>query len=267
MVRFIDIAVNLIGSKLTNDLDTVIAEALHSGVEKQIVIGSHLAESADAIACCQQYPQHLYCTAGVHPHYASQWKNSSQTQLINLLQQPNVVAVGECGLDYNRNFSTKSEQLNAFEAQLEIAASTQMPIYMHCRDAHRDFIRLVEQYRPALSTAVLHCFTGNLDELTECLALDLYIGITGWICDERRGQDLAEVVKYIPDNRLLLETDSPYLLPRDLRPKPKSGTNYPKYLPHIAQTVASLRKQPLEWLAKQCLQNTHKCFNLTESTS
>ena len=262
MSRYIDIAVNLIGSKLEYQIETVIDEACAAAVEKQIIIGSNLDESAEVAVCCTKHPKNLYGTAGVHPHYANQWTNNSAETLLMLLQHESIVAVGECGLDFNRNFSTADQQLNAFEAQLQIAAKTQMPIYMHCRDAHCEFTQLVKQYRPHLSKAVLHCFTGSRAELEDCLELDLYIGVTGWVCDERRGQSLAEAVKHIPDNRLMLETDSPYLLPRTLKPKPKSSTNYPKYLPHIADTVANLRQQDKELLAKQCLDNTIDFFGL-----
>lgn len=262
MNRYIDIAVNLVGSKLQHQLESVIQDAQALGVEKQIVIGSNLKESVDVSKYCQQHEQQLYGTAGVHPHYASQWDDQSSETLTSLLNKPNIVAVGECGLDFNRNFSTPSEQLFAFEAQLQIAVETQLPIYMHCRDAHSEFISLVKNYRSSLSKAVLHCFTGTKEQLEDCLELDLHIGITGWVCDERRGQSLADSVKYIPDNRLMLETDSPYLLPRNLMPKPKSSTNYPKYLPHIAKTVAQLRDQSPEVLAKQCFDNTMDFFGL-----
>ena len=265
MPSYIDIAVNLIGSKLEPQLDSIIQEAQAQGVEQQIVIGSNLTESADVASCCEKYPQTLYGTAGVHPHYASQWNDDSAVILQSLLQRQNIVAVGECGLDFNRNFSTPAEQLRAFEAQLRIACDTQMPVYMHCRDAHAEFIALIKQYRASLSKAVLHCFTGTRQELEDCLELDLYIGVTGWVCDERRGQALADAVKYIPQHRLMLETDSPYLLPRNLKPKPKSGTNFPKYLPHIAETVANLRQQPIELLANHCLNNTMDFFGLEKT--
>ncbi len=262
MNRYIDIAVNLIGSGLECQLDSVIQEAQAHGVEKQIVIGSNLDESAEVALCCQRFSGILYGTAGVHPHYASRWNDKSSSDLLSLLRQQTIVAVGECGLDFNRNFSTPAEQLKAFEAQLQIACDTRTPVYMHCRDAHDEFIGLIKQYRSSLSKAVLHCFTGTREELEACLEQDLHIGVTGWVCDERRGQSLARAVKYIPGNRLMLETDSPYLLPRNLKPKPKSGTNYPRYLPHIAATVAQLRQEPTEYLAKQCLNNTIDFFGL-----
>ncbi|MGB0893345.1 MAG: TatD family hydrolase [Parashewanella sp.] len=262
MASYIDIAVNLAGSKLEHQLEQVITDAQAANVAAFIVVGSHLPESQRVIELCQQCPKHLFATAGVHPHHASTWNDSSAQQLNNMLEHNTVVALGECGLDYNRNFSTPAQQRYAFEAQLELATHTQKPIYLHCRDAHQDFIKLIKQYRPQLSKAVLHCFTGNRNEMQQCLDLDLHLGITGWVCDERRGQALAELVKDIPANRLMLETDSPYLLPRNMTPKPKSSVNYPKYLPIIAETIAKLRNEPLEIFSATCLNNTLAFFNL-----
>ncbi|WP_133405731.1 TatD family hydrolase [Parashewanella tropica] len=260
--KYIDIGVNLVGSKLEHRLDTVLQEANQHHVEAMVIIGSDLDESADVINTCSHYPNQLFATAGVHPHHASSWNSHSRNRLIELAKHPQVVAIGECGLDFNRNYSPKQDQLYAFEQQLHIAAELNKPIYMHCRDAHDEFIELLSKYRSAIPKAVLHCFTGDTKQLQDCLAMDLYIGVTGWICDERRGQELAEAVKHIPDNRILLETDSPYLIPRNLKPKPKSGTNYPKYLPNIAATIADLRGQPLKDLAEQCYKNTLNFFDM-----
>lgn len=260
--QYVDIAVNLVGSELETQLPQVITEAQHAEVTHLIVIGSHLEESRQVVTLSRQYPQSLSATVGVHPHYARLWDQHSAQQLITLANQETVVAIGECGLDYNRNFSPRADQLAAFEAQLELAAQLNKPIYMHCREAHDDFIRLVSQYRSRLGNAVLHCFTGSKDELHACLDLDLHIGITGWVCDERRGQELANIVADIPDDRIMLETDSPYLLPRILTPKPKSRTNYPKYLPVIAAKVAELRKQSLSDFTHCCYRNSVQFFNL-----
>ncbi|MCL1078467.1 YchF/TatD family DNA exonuclease [Parashewanella spongiae] len=262
MSQYIDIAVNLVGSPLENQLEQVITEAQAENVCPLIVIGSHIEESQRAIVYCQQRPQHLFTTVGVHPHHASEWTSNSSELLAELASHNNVVAIGECGLDFNRNFSPKAAQLEAFEAQLQLAANLNMPIYMHCRDAHNDFITLVKKYRARLKRAVLHCFTGSYEEMQQCIELDLHLGITGWVCDERRGTELAEVVKHIPSNRIMLETDSPYLLPRNLKPKPKSRTNYPKYLPVIATKIAKLRQEPLEDFSQQCFENTQAFFNL-----
>ncbi|MCL1068867.1 TatD family hydrolase [Shewanella olleyana] len=262
MPQHIDIAVNLLSSRLAADINSVISNAVEHHVSPLIVIGSDIAESIESATLCQQYPQQLYSTAGIHPHHASSWNEDSPEQLTLLAANKHVVAIGECGLDYNRDFSPRDKQRQAFEAQLALAVELQMPVLMHCRDAHDDFIAILKQYRHKLPSAVLHCFTGTETELLACIDLDLYIGITGWVCDERRGAELASIVHHIPDNRIVVETDSPYLLPRSMRPKPKSSKNLPQYLPYIVDSIAKLRNQAYEELAAHCYANSISLFNL-----
>lgn len=262
MTQYIDIAVNLLSERLKHDIDTIISDAAKQHVSPLIVIASDVDESVQASLLCQQYPQQLFSTAGVHPHQASSWNEKSSETLAQLALQPHVVAMGECGLDYNRDFSPRAIQRQVFAAQLELACQLNMPVLMHCRDAHDDFIAIVNEYRNALPKALLHCFTGTHGELNACLEADLYIGITGWICDERRGQELATLVPLIPNNRIMAETDSPYLLPRSMRPKPKSSKNLPQYLPYIVQSMAQLRQQPVTELAHYCFQNSCDFFGL-----
>ncbi|MFQ6371890.1 TatD family hydrolase [Shewanella sp. YIC-542] len=262
MNRYMDIAVNAVGSKLEAEISRVIDDAAAVGVTPLLLIGSHLPESARCLQLAAQYPQQLYATAGVHPHHADSWQADSCQQLQQLCRHPSCVAMGECGLDFDRNYSSRDNQLAAFEAQLALAAELHLPVLMHQREAHEDFLAILRRYRAALPAALLHCFTGNQQQLDDYQALDLYLGITGWVCDERRGQTLADVVPQIAANRLVLETDSPYLLPRSMRPKPKSGRNEPQYLPHIAQYVATLRQEPLSQLADQCYQNSLRLFGL-----
>jgi TatD DNase family protein len=262
MSRYVDIAVNLLSPSLIEHADNIINDAEKLNVSPLIVIGSDLPESLAAFELAQQYPNKLYTTAGVHPHQASGWDEQSLISLKQLAGLSSVVAIGECGLDYNRDFSPRDMQRAAFEAQLALAAELNMPVLMHCREAFDDFIRILTPYRAALPYAVLHCFTGNQDDLALCLALDLHIGITGWVCDERRGLELAKLVPQIPDDRLLIETDSPYLLPRSLRPKPKSSKNLPQYLPYILDYVATLRGQDSAELANICYLNSCTVFGL-----
>lgn len=262
MARYVDIAVNLLSPSLIEHADSIINDAERLNVSPLIVIGSDLKESLAAIELAKQYPNKLLTTVGVHPHQASSWNELSLENLRTLAAQPYVVAIGECGLDYNRDFSPRDQQRATFAAQLALAAELNMPVLMHCRDAFDDFIEILTPYRQRLPNALLHCFTGNADQLTRCLALDLHIGITGWVCDERRGQELAALVPYIPANRLMVETDSPYLLPRSMRPKPKSSKNLPQYLPYIVQSIAKLRNQPQEELADICYRNTCLFFGL-----
>ncbi|MCL1057091.1 TatD family hydrolase [Shewanella gelidimarina] len=263
MPQFMDIAVNLIGSSLEKDLHGVVEAANHVGVSSMVVIGSHIEESEQAIALCNSFSGTLYSTAGVHPHHASEWTPQSCHRIKQLSLSQCVVAIGECGLDYNRDFSPRAKQRQAFAQQLELAVELKLPVLMHERDAHADFLAILKEYRSALPAALLHCFTGNRESLEAYLEQDLHIGITGWVCDERRGQELAELVPFIPDNRIVIETDSPYLLPRSMRPKPKSSKNQPKYLPYIAEYIANLRGQQIDDFALQTYQNSRSFFGLT----
>lgn len=261
-LTYTDIAVNLVGSDLEKNYQSIIDDAAAVGVSQMIIIGSDLSESQHVIDICQQYPNQLYATAGVHPHHASQWQPQSKQQLASLLQHTSVVAVGECGLDYNRDFSPRADQRKAFSEQLQLAVETQLPVYMHERDAHQDFYAILKEFRTDLSNAILHCFTGEQAHMERYLELGLHLGITGWVCDERRGQTLAELVKIMPADKIMIETDSPYLLPRSMRPKPKSSKNKPSYLPYIAQYIADLRGESVEVFANQCQLNTQAFFNI-----
>jgi TatD DNase family protein len=263
MTDYIDIGVNLTGSSFNDDLDDVIRRAVDAGVRRMIVTGTDELHSEAALALCERYRGTLYATAGVHPHHADVYTPQSETRVCELCRHDSVVAVGECGLDYNRNYSSPAAQRLAFESQLELAAQTGKPVFLHQRDAHADFIAMLRNARPKLSGGIAHCFTGTAAEAVDYLELDLYIGITGWICDERRGSDLREAVREIPLNRILLETDAPYLLPRDLEQKPlKSRRNEPCYLPHICDSSARHMGVSSEELARAALENTKRLFAL-----
>ena len=174
-----------------------------------------------------------------------------------------MVAIGECGLDFNRNYSPHPDQEKWFISQIELALELGRPLFLHSRDAHPRFAQILRHHR--VTRAVAHCFTGEKEELHAYLDLGLYIGITGWICDERRGTHLLQLVRDIPADRLLLETDSPYLTPRDMRPQPKSRRNEPAFLPHIARTVARALGRPLEEVAAQTTRNARTLFGIRES--
>jgi TatD DNase family protein len=254
----LDIGINLTHESYRSDLDAVIERAMQAGVTRMIVTGSSIAATREALALVDAYPVLLRCTAGVHPHHASELDESQRQELATLAMAPGVVAVGECGLDYFRNFSPRDAQLDAFRAQLALARELRKPVFLHQRDAHEDFLTVMREFRDL--PGVAHCFTAGLDEARAYLDLGLYIGITGWICDERRGLHLREVVRTIPADRLLIETDGPYLLPRDLRPKPESRRNEPAYLPHILSAIAQARGEPVEQLARQTTQNAATLF-------
>jgi TatD DNase family protein len=260
----IDIGSNLTHESFTADRDAVMARALQAGVRRQVITGADLASSHQAAALAAQHPARLWSTAGVHPHHAQTFAGSQRAELIELLRLRQVVAVGECGLDYFRNLSPPDAQRQAFIAQLEIAVEIRKPVFLHQRDAHGDFAAILRDFAGRLYGGVAHCFTGGEAELEAYLALGLFIGITGWACDERRGLDLRSSVPKIPLERLLIETDAPYLLPRNMNPKPKSRRNEPSYLPHIAATVASLRGEALETIGAATTRNAVALFGLTD---
>ncbi|WP_435275146.1 TatD family hydrolase [Psychrobium sp. nBUS_13] len=265
MAPLFDIAVNFGASALANKTPEIVQQALAANVSKMIALGCSIQGSHDALTVAQHYPDVVYSTAGIHPHDAKTFDDSSLAALRSLASLPQVVALGECGLDFNRDFSPRDQQKSAFEAQLKLAVELQMPVVMHQRDAHEAFVEILKKYRSQLSQVVVHCFTGTHQELLDYINLDCHIGITGWICDERRGLHLLESVPSIPDNRLMLETDSPYLMPRNIKPKPKSRNNRPANLYHIAGTVAAARKQSVEMLRRNCYNNSLNFFNLTDN--
>ncbi|MEH3415525.1 3'-5' ssDNA/RNA exonuclease TatD [Phytobacter diazotrophicus] len=256
-----DIGVNLTSSQFAKDRDDVVARAQAAGVSGMLLTGTNLHESQQAQQLAKHYPR-CWSTAGVHPHDSSSWTQDTADALRQLAAQPEVVAIGECGLDFNRNFSTPEEQERAFSAQLALAAERGMPVFLHCRDAHDRFLALLDPWLPRLPGAVLHCFTGTLDEAQACLARGIYLGITGWVCDERRGLELRDVLPHIPADRLFVETDAPYLLPRDLSPKPASRRNEPAHLGHILACVAQLRGEDAQWLRDVTNQNVQTLFGI-----
>jgi TatD DNase family protein len=260
----IDIGANLTHDSFAADLDAVMTRALHAGVRRQIVTGADVASSRQAASLADRHPAQLRSTAGIHPHHADSFCADHRAELAELLRHPRVVAAGECGLDYFRNISSPEAQRRAFVAQLEIAAAANKPVFLHQRDAHADFAAILKDHIGVLHGGVAHCFTGGQAELHAYLDLGLYIGITGWVCDERRGLELRTAVPHIPLQRLLVETDAPYLLPRDLSPKPKSRRNEPAFLPHVAQTVAQLRGESLEALAAATTHNAETLFGWRE---
>ena len=229
-----------------------------------IVTGTDIEHSQQAAKLANEYPRVLYATAGIHPHHAKDCNDQTLTILETLSQQQGVVGIGECGLDFNRNFSPADAQEKWFEAQLELASGLDLPLFLHQRDAHERFIAILSRWRDKLGEVVAHCFTGNSDEVRSYNDLDLHIGVTGWICDERRGQSLQQAVPHIPVNRLMIETDAPYLLPRDLPVKAKDRRNEPMYLPHICEAVARYRDEDGEDLAISTTEVSKRFFNLTD---
>ena len=265
-MELIDIGCNLTHDSFDSDRDEVIANAHEAGVVQMVVTGASEQGSIKARELAGRHDGVLFATAGVHPHLAAEFTSETESVLEELHADEHVMAVGECGLDYFRDFSPRPAQRKAFERQLELAVACGKPVFLHQRDAHSDFLAILREFRPHLSRAVVHCFTDTREAMLDYLALDCHIGITGWICDERRGHHLKEFVNEIPADRLMIETDAPYLKPRNLRPKARTHRNEPKWLPWIAGTVAACRGVTPDTLAEQTTACARAFFALPETS-
>ncbi|MDD0977337.1 TatD family hydrolase [Pseudomonas fontis] len=266
-MQLIDIGVNLTNPSFAGKHHDLLERAEAAGVRQMLVTGTSIEGSEAALELCLQLDesaQRLFSTAGVHPHDASSWTAASGRTLRALLEQPRVRAVGECGLDFNRDLSPRPQQEKVLEEHLMLAVELQRPVFLHERDASERLLQILRHYRDRLPAAVVHCFTGERDALFGYLDLDLHIGITGWICDERRGTHLHPLMNSIPRGRLMLESDAPYLLPRTLRPKPKNGRNEPAYLPEVLREVALHRNESLEDVAAHTSDCARAFFGLPE---
>ena len=267
-MQLIDIGANLTHESFDHDRDAVLARARAAGVASMVVTGASREHSPKALALAQAHPGVLYATAGVHPHHATEYTEECDVEMRGLLAHDEVVAVGECGLDYFRDFSPRPAQRRAFERQLQIAVDTgrtpasKKPLFLHQRDAHADFVAMMRNFDGRLGAAVVHCFTGTREELFECLDNDWHIGITGWLCDERRGLHLRELVRHIPANRLMIETDAPYLLPRTVKPAPSHRRNEPMYLAHIVAELARDRDEDVAVTAAATAATARAFFRL-----
>lgn len=261
-MELIDIGCNLTHDSFDKDRDAVIAAAQSEGVAQMIVTGASAQGSRDAVALAHDHPGVLFATAGVHPHHASEFDEATGQLIRDFAANQAIVAVGETGLDYFRDFSPRPAQQSSFEQHIQIAIDTGLPLFLHQRDAHDDFFALLRAYRDQLSEVVVHCFTGSQPELHEYLDLDCHIGITGWICDERRGTHMKDYMQDIPLNRLMIETDAPYLKPRNLRPKIKSHRNEPRVLPWILGTLAACRNENPQDLAEATTRNARAFFRI-----
>ena len=276
----IDIGVNFHSSQLKGLAAELLSRAAAAGVTHILATGTSLPASELALAFARAHeparppegrmPEgeerrlpdvRVWATAGVHPHDAKHWAPaSSPAQFEALWADELVVAVGECGLDYNRMFSPMHEQRAAFEAQIAAAVRTGKPLFLHCRDAFDDFEAMLRDAAAAGAHGVVHCFTEDAAQAEAFLALGFDIGITGWVTDPARGAALRDAVRVIPADRLHLETDAPYLRPKNAgKTRPY---NEPALLPFVAKAVAELKGMDVAALATRAAANSRRLFRL-----
>jgi TatD DNase family protein len=261
MAEFIDIACNFTHPSLKENLDEIMLNAENVGVKKFVLVSSNLSDLKPIEELKSINPLKFYITGGIHPHHAKEIENLNYDSLLKVLAKINPDAIGETGLDYFRNLSKPDTQRESFKMHIKIAQELSLPLYLHQRDAHKDFINIIKNINGPFPRFVVHCFTGNQKELDHYLDLGAYIGLTGWICDANRNKNLRASIKNIPLNRLMLETDSPYLVPKNLPERPKKNINEPKHLPHIAKEVSKLMGVSIDTLKESTYQNTLRFFN------
>jgi TatD DNase family protein len=230
-------------------------------VEKFVLLCASLADLNSIKAIQNNTPEKYFISAGIHPHHATEILEINYDALLNKLKSISPNAIGETGLDYYRNISPPDIQKKSFGMHIEIAKELSLPLYLHQRDAHGDFIRIIKENISNFPKFVVHCFTGTQAELDEYLELGAYIGLTGWICDAKRNIDLRKSIKNIPIEKMMIETDSPYLIPKNLMVKPNKNINEPKYLPHIANEICELTGYDLEELKLVTSNNATKFFS------
>ena len=263
-MQLIDIGVNFHSKQLRGLTDGLIERAKAAHVVAILATGTSLQSSHDQLALAHRYPGYLFSTAGVHPHSADAWSAEMLNALEVLWQDDVCVAVGESGLDYNRNFSTAVNQRLAFAAQLSAAVTTRKPLFLHCRDAFSDFYAMTKEAVQAGAHGVVHCFTESADEALAFVDIGLDIGITGWVTDGKRGGDLRSALPDLPLDRLHLETDAPYLGPKNARKR--RPYNEPANLIWVARAVAELKGISEEIVAEACTENSRRLFGLSLSS-
>ena len=260
MHEIADIACNFTSERFDKDLNNIIKKAIVNKITKFGLICSQLSDLDKLLKIYNQYCKNMFFTIGVHPHHANEIDKEYLENLKEQIVKNNPHAIGETGLDFFRNLSTYEEQIYAFEEQIKIAIDTNKPLFLHQRDSHEDFIKILRKYSPYINKAVVHCFTGTQKQLDDYLKLDCYIGITGWICDEKRNVELRKTIKDIPLSKLMVETDSPYLLPKNLLNKPKNNRNEPSYLNHIVTEISMLLDINEADVRKESFKNTLSFF-------
>ncbi|VFA43618.1 TatD family hydrolase [Chryseobacterium indologenes] len=261
MNTYIDIGINLTNKQFCNEHDEIINRALDQGVDHMILTGTSVRGSKESARIAEEYPDILFSTAGIHPHDAKSLTDQSIRELKNLLEQDHVISVGECGLDFDRDFSPRPIQEKCYKAQLELAIEVNKPLFLHERAAFKRLNEITDEYISQLPEAVVHCFTGTLDEAKIYLDKGFYLGFTGAISDERRFKHLEEVIRYVPLDRMMIETDAPFMLPKNM-PRIQNRRNEPSFLPYVAQTIARLKRIEISEVADETTETARQFFRI-----
>ena len=256
---YFDIGANLTHESFDKDFITVIEEAKQNNVKKICITSTSIEDTKDSLKLSENDQNFFITTCGIHPHYADTFEMSNIEEIKALSSHPSVKAIGETGLDFNRNYSKKENQILCFKSQIEIAQELNLNLFLHQRDAHKDFMDCFNNI-DLKANAVVHCFTEDKEKFYEYLDRGFWIGFTGWICEPLRGKHMIDLISSMPLDRIMIETDSPYLLPKNL--KIKGRRNEPKFIIEVAKRIASLQNKSLEDIAQIFFENSLKFFDL-----
>lgn len=255
-IRYYDIGLNLFTPSFPHP-EKIIEDAEAAGV-RCILTGSDRKDNELVNDFTKKHG--LLGTAGIHPHSTDDAREEDLQRIREIiLTNPAIRMVGETGLDYDHMYAKKENQLHYFKELIALAEELHKPMFLHLRDAEEDFLHCFKGHESICPLSVVHCFTGNKEILRKLLDLGFYIGITGWICDERRGDALRDAVSILPLSRVMVETDAPYLTPRGFHLK---RTNVPQNITYVVETLASYMHVTAEDLRLHALENTEKVFGI-----
>jgi len=274
--HLVDCGVNLTNPKFHQHTDYVIARALSAGVQKMVITGLKLIGCKNAVIMAKTRPNVLYAAVGVHPHFVKDdWEeknNKTLDQLEEMVKQPECVAVGECGLDFNRNYSPAEVQTSTFKQQVQLAVRYQKALLIHERDSHDGILEVLKGFESTLPPVVIHCFTGTKDQLATYVSKGFYIGVTGFVCKEKHGADLRAAIKdgTLPLKNIVVQTNAPYMTPNTPQHEidPVSKTllehcfvdNEPCTLSIIVRCIAKCLSQEPRAIADQLTENAMNVF-------
>ena len=257
-IALVDTHAHLVGSEFDADRDEVIARAHDAGVSTIITVGTEVESGQRSIELAENYPG-ILAAVGVHPHQSSTATEADIESIARLAEHPKVVAIGEIGLDFYRDYSPRDSQLPVFQQQLEMAARLDLPVIIHCRQAHEEMLAILYNWtarhadRP--SPGVIHCFMGDTETSRQYLEMGFYLSLGGYITYPVN-RDAHDVIRGIPANRLMVETDCPFLTPQRFR----GQRNEPAYVRYTAEELAGIRGVPLETLARETTENVRRLF-------
>ncbi|QJC29139.1 TatD family hydrolase [Enterobacteriaceae endosymbiont of Plateumaris rustica] len=261
-----DISVNLTNIQFDKDRNLVIDRSIKKGIKGMLIIGSNITDSYHAYKIVKKYNNYCWSTVGIHPHYANLWKKDTIDNICYILSKKRVVAIGECGLDFYRNKSSKKEQLFVFNAQLELASSLFKPVFLHCRNAFNIFIKELSPWINKIPQSIIHCFSGSKYELEQCLSMNLSIGISGLFFNKKYRSESINDIKLIPKEFLLTETDSPYLSFKKIKDSNYyniiKNRNEPLFLYYLLKHISYIRNESFSLLQIQTEKNARNILKI-----